>query len=160
MGYRITAGAGLGYVAYETPTGRLAVDASVTGVFEELDGREQQNPAFGWGPNLNQYIVPDVLEAFHQHSILAVADSDRGQIFDSSTGPRMHVSEHLDATATVDVRYETEPAPGRDKADTPTRSALASASRCARGWDTERTRPGRQCLRAMPGLAMLQFAML
>ena len=114
MGYRITAGAGLGYVAYETPTGRLAVDARVTGVFEELDGREQQNPAFRWGPNLNQYIVPDVLEAFHNHSILAVADSDRGQIFDSSTGPRMHVSEHLDATATVDVRYETEPAPGCD----------------------------------------------
>ena len=118
MGYRITAGAGLGYVAYETPTGRLAVDARVTGVFEELDGREQQNPVFRWGLNLNPYIVPDVLEAFHKHSILALADSDRGQIFDSSTGPRMHVSEHLDATATVDVRYETEPAPGRDKTDT------------------------------------------
>ena len=118
VGYRITAGVGLGYVVYDTPTGRLAVDAGVTGVFEELDGEKEQNPAFRWGLNFNQYIVPDTLEAFHKHSILALADSDRGQIFDSSSGLRLHVSENLDATATIDVRYETEPAPGRDKTDT------------------------------------------
>ena len=118
VAYRITVGAGVGYLFWETPDGRLSVDAGVSGVFEDLDDETEANPAFRWGLHYDQYLVPGTLQAFHRHTILALADSDRGQILDSSTGLRLRMSENLDATATVDVRYETEPAPGRDKTDT------------------------------------------
>ncbi len=118
VGYRVTVGTGVGYLFWETPDGRLSVDAGVSGVFEDLDGESEQNPALRWGLNFDQYLLPGRLQAFHKHIILALADSDRGQIFDSSTGLRLRLGDNLDATATVDLRYETEPAPGRDKTDT------------------------------------------
>lgn len=116
--YRLTVGAGVGYLFYDNPTGRFSVDLGASGVFEDLNNGSEQNPALRWGLNFNQFLIPEKLEFFHKHSILALADSKRGQIFDSSTGLRMRLSDHLDAGVSVDLRHETKPAPGRDKTDT------------------------------------------
>ena len=116
--YRITVGAGLGYLFYDTPSGRFAVDLGAAEVFEDLKSGSDQNPALRWGLRFNHFLIPDKLEFFHSHSILVLADTKRGLIFDSSTGLRMHLNDHLNAGVSVDLRDETKPAPGRKKVDT------------------------------------------
>lgn len=114
--YRVTLGGGLGYLFYEVPTGRFAVEAGISAVFEELDSNSETNPAFRVASHFNHFFT-DSLELYNDNQALILGDTDRGQIYNSTTGFRVRVSDNLDATASVDIRHETEPAPDRDKTD-------------------------------------------
>ncbi len=115
--YRITLGAGLGRQFWDNSLGALQAELGISAVIEELDADSEVNPALRWALRYNRFLVEKRLELVHNHEILALADSDRGQILDSSTGLRLQVSDSIDATMTLDWRYETEPADGRKESD-------------------------------------------
>ncbi len=114
---RINLGAGVGRQFWDTSQGALSAELGASAVFEDIDGRSETNPALRWALDFNRFLWGKRLEAFHQHTILVLADTDRGQLFDSTTGLRMALADRLSATAQLEFDYETEPSDGRDKED-------------------------------------------
>jgi len=69
------------------------------------------------GLDYNRFFFGQALELFHKDELLVLADLDRGQILNTSTGVRFAVSGRWKADARIDLVYETEPAAGNEKAD-------------------------------------------
>ena len=115
---RITVGAGAGYQFWDNTFGAFSAEAGVSAVREDIDGEEEDNPAFRFALDYKKFLMAKRLELFHRQSILVIPDSDRGEVVSASTGLRYAVSDRIDTTARVDLIHETEPAPGNSKTDT------------------------------------------
>jgi len=114
---RITLGAGVGYQFWDDSFGALSTDVGLSYVREEILGDETSNPALRWGLAYKRYLFSKKMEAFHEQSLLFIPDSDRGEVFESSSGVRFALGARIDAIARVDVNHETKPAPGNSKTD-------------------------------------------
>lgn len=115
--YRVTAGAGIGYQFWDDSFGAFSVELGATAVIEELDGDREENPALRWGLNYNRLFWNERAEFFHNHTILAIPDSDRGEIIQAATGLRFALNDAIDASLRADLQHETKPAPGNHKTD-------------------------------------------
>ena len=113
----ISAGAGIGYQFWDNSLGSLSIEAGVSAVREEVDGMEDDNPAFRWALEWKRYLLAKKLEVFHKHSLLIIPDDDSGEVLSASTGLRYAVSDRIDTTARIDLNHETEPAPGNSRSD-------------------------------------------
>ena len=114
---RITAGAGVGHRFWDNSLGALSAELGISQVFETLDGENESNPAVRWALNYNRWLQPERYELFHNHELLTILDSARGEVINASTGLRLHFSESLNASIRADVIHETKPLPGREKTD-------------------------------------------
>lgn len=119
---RYTAGAGLGHTFWTTPRGTLSTDGGVSQVFERLaslaDGStSDSNPALRWSLTYQQWLAPERLELFHNNQLLHILASDRGTVWDSDTGLRLHVNSRWQAGVRLDLQHETTPAAGRGRTD-------------------------------------------
>ena len=114
---RVTLGAGMGYQAWDNSFGALSMELGVNVVVEEIDGDREENPALRWGLKYNRFLWNERLEFFHNHSILAVTDADRGEIIQADAGLRFVFNEWLDGNVRAELQHETEPAPGNHKSD-------------------------------------------
>lgn len=114
---RMTLGAGMGFQFWDNSFGALFVEAGISAVREDVDGQEDNNPAFRWALEYKRYLLSKKLELFHKHALLVIPASASGEVISSSTGLRYALSDRIDTAARVDVNYETEPAPGNSKTD-------------------------------------------
>ena len=119
---RYTAGAGLGHTFWTTPRGTLSTDGGVSQVFERLASladasTSDSNPALRWSLTYQQWLAPERLELFHNNQLLHILASDRGTVWDSDTGLRLHVNSRWQAGVRVDLQHETTPAAGRGRTD-------------------------------------------
>ncbi len=114
---RITVGAGMGYQFWDDSFGSLYSDLGVSYVREDINGDTSNNPALRWGLDYKRYLLSKQLEAFYNHALLYIPDSDRGEVFESSTGLRYALNARVSAVARIDFRHETDPAPGNGKSD-------------------------------------------
>ena len=119
---RYTAGAGLGHTFWTTPRGTLSTDGGVSQVFEQLASiaeasTSDSNPALRWSLSYQQWLAPERLELFHNNQLLHILASDRGTVWDSDTGLRLHVNSRWQAGVRLDLQHETTPAAGRGRTD-------------------------------------------
>lgn len=119
---RYTAGAGLGHTFWTTPRGTLSTDGGVSQVFERLASvadasTSDSNPALRWSLSYQQWLAPERLELFHNNQLLHILTSDRGTVWDSDTGLRLHVNSRWQAGVRLDLQHETTPAAGRGRTD-------------------------------------------
>jgi putative salt-induced outer membrane protein YdiY len=115
--YRVTLGAGAGHQFWDDSLGALSAEAGVSEVIEEIGGEQETNPAARFGVDYNRFLVGRRLELFHENELLVLADLDRGQILDTSTGLRVRMSERWTADFRVDLTHETEPADDQEETD-------------------------------------------
>lgn len=116
--YRITAGAGMGYQFWDDSFGALSTEAGLSYVYEKnIEGKEK-DPALRWALDYNRFLWSKRLEFFSKNSVLAILASGRGEIYQTSTGLRLAVNDHLDTTFRVDLRHETDPPLDNEKTDT------------------------------------------
>lgn len=113
---RITVGATIGKQFWNTPLSRFSVELGVSAVLENLAGETENNPALRWGLDYTRQLLPQA-QFFHNHEILAIIGSGRGQIFDTSTGLRYALSDRLNVNLRVDYRNETDPPEGASSSD-------------------------------------------
>lgn len=119
---RYTAGAGLGHTFWTTRRGTLSTDGGVSQVFEQLASiadasTSDNNPALRWSLTYQQWLTPERLELFHNNQLLHVLAADRGTVWDSDTGLRLHVNSRWQAGVRLDLQHETTPAAGRGRTD-------------------------------------------
>ncbi len=114
---RITAGGGAGYQFWDNSLGALSADLGVSAVYEDLGAETETNPAVRWSLAYKRFLLGKRVQAFHNHQILKILGSGKGEVISADTGVRYAVNSHLDALFQVDLVYETEPAPGQKKSD-------------------------------------------
>ena len=118
---RYTAGAGFGHTFWTSSRGSLSTDGGVSQVFEHLasvtQASKSDHPALRWSLSYQHWLVPDRLEAFHNNQVLHILASDRGTVWDSDTGLRLHVNSRWQAGLRLDLQHETAPVAGRGKTD-------------------------------------------
>ena len=120
---RYTAGAGFGHTFWTSPRGTLSTDGGVSRVFEKLASvpdasTSDSNPALRWSLSYQHWLAPERLELFHNNQLLHILASDRGTVWDSDTGLRLHVNGRWQAGVRMDLQHETTPAAGRGRTDT------------------------------------------
>ena len=113
---RWTVGAGLGKLFWDNPLGRFSVELGVSQVFEDLAGDSQNNPALRWALAYNRFLT-GTTEFYHNQEILKILDSDRGEVYDTSTGLRFSLSDALSVSLRADLRHETKPPEGAHRSD-------------------------------------------
>lgn len=119
---RYTAGAGFGQTFWTSPRGTLSTDGGVSQVFEKLASVSEastsdSNPALRWSLSYQHWLAPERLELFHNNQLLHILASDRGTVWDSDTGLRLHVNGRWQAGVRLDLQHETTPAAGRGRTD-------------------------------------------
>lgn len=114
---RVTVGAGIGHRVWENSLGALSIELGASQVFESLSGESDSNPAARWALQYNRWLQPERIELFHNHDLLKIIGSDRGEVLTSSTGLRLHISDTWNANIRTDVQHETKPQPGNGKTD-------------------------------------------
>ena len=114
---RYTVGATIGKQFWNNPLGAFSAEAGISAVFEDLDGDNVANPAVRAALAYNRLLTPKI-ELFSTAEVLAILDSDRGQIYNSQTGVRFLISDSLSANIRYDLRHETDPPAGAEKTDT------------------------------------------
>lgn len=119
---RYTAGAGFGHTFWTSPRGTLSTDGGVSQVFEKLASvseasTSESNPALRWSLSYQHWLTPQRLELFHNNQLLHILASDRGSVWDSDTGLRLHVNGRWQAGVRLDLQHETTPAAGRGRTD-------------------------------------------
>ena len=119
---RYTAGAGFGHTFWTSARGTLSTDGGVSQVFEKLASvveasTSDSNPALRWSLSYQHWLAPERLELFHNNQMLHILASDRGTVWDSDTGLRLHVNGRWQAGVRLDLQHETTPAAGRGRTD-------------------------------------------
>ena len=118
---RYTGGAGVGHTFWTSARGALSTDFGVSRVFEKLASvtapTSGSNPALRWSLSYQRWLAPGRLELFHNNQLLHILASDRGTVWDSDTGLRLHVNSRWQAGLRVDLQHETVPAAGRGRTD-------------------------------------------
>ncbi|MCY4014821.1 MAG: DUF481 domain-containing protein [Gammaproteobacteria bacterium] len=119
---RYTGGAGFGHTFWTSTRGTLSTDGGVSQVFEKLASvaeasTSESNPALRWSLSYQHWLAPERLELFHNNQVLHILASDRGTVWDSDTGLRLHVNGRWQAGVRLDLQHETTPAAGRGRTD-------------------------------------------
>lgn len=119
---RYTAGAGFGHTFWTSTHGTLSTDGGVSQVFEKLASVSEastsdSNPALRWSLSYQHWLAPQRVELFHNNQLLHILASDRGTVWDSDTGLRLHVNSRWQAGVRLDLQHETTPAAGRGRTD-------------------------------------------
>ncbi len=115
--YRITLGVGVGYQFWDTSLGALSVESGISEVIEKVGGESDNNRAFRLSADYNRFFMGKRLELFHRNEMLVLAERDRGELLQTSTGVRYALNSFLSTNLRLDFDHETEPAPGRKKSD-------------------------------------------
>lgn len=119
---RYTAGLGFGHTLWTSTRGTLSTDGGVSQVFEKLASvaeasTSDSNPALRWSLSYQHWLAPERLELFHNNQVLHILASDRGTVWDSDTGLRLHVNGRWQAGVRLDLQHETTPAARRGRTD-------------------------------------------
>jgi len=114
---RITISGGAGYQFWDNSVGELSIDLSMSAVQEKIGEDGDINPALRLGLDYRRLFFLNKMELFHRQTVLSIPDSERGQVYNASTGIRYELSTFVDTAFRIDTNHETKPAPGRAKTD-------------------------------------------
>ena len=116
---RVGVGGGLGWNIFDTEKTHLSVRGGLDYIWAKRSSVPDENyPAFGWGINYSQWLWKDRLEVFHDQAGFASLTSAGDVSLWTKTGVRFPLGSGLSANAQVNVTYEGDPGPDREKTDT------------------------------------------
>lgn len=115
---RAAAGAGLGWNIIDAENTHFSVRGGLDYILARRDVvPDETYPAFGWGIDYSHWLLPDRLEFFFDQSGFASLTSEGDVSSRTRTGLRLPLGSGLSANAQVNIDYEGDPGPDRDKTD-------------------------------------------
>jgi putative salt-induced outer membrane protein YdiY len=113
---RTALGAGLGYQIVNTPRLKLAADAGVAYVKENVaTGPDDSYTAAHESANLDVFVLPGRVKLFHVHD--GYFGGSKNLFIRTQNGARVGLAAGLVTTIEWDLDYDRSPAPGRDTTD-------------------------------------------
>ena len=118
LALRTTLGSGLGYQFFETARATLSVVSGLAYVSEDyLNAPATKTPSARWGVRSEWVLVPDRVKLFHKHEgFYDFGERGALRIF-ADQGLRVTLIGNLFVNLEYDLRYNGDPAPGRQKLD-------------------------------------------
>ena len=115
---RSVIGGGYGYQWIENDTTKLAARGGLDYVnIDHYDADYEQFAAFGWNVDFTHRLLFVPVELFHNQDGYRGLNSEGSIVLKTRTGVRVPLSYGFNATAQLNVDWESEPAPGREKTD-------------------------------------------
>ncbi len=108
-----------GYQFYEREDLNLAVRAGADYIREEFENTETESDiAASWALDYEQSFLDQFFRAFHNHDLSVPVDETDAFLFESNSGVRIPVGEHLTSTAEISFDWDNKPPPGIREEDT------------------------------------------
>ncbi|MGH7232475.1 MAG: DUF481 domain-containing protein [Nitrospiraceae bacterium] len=118
LNLRTTLGAGMGYQFLETPRHTLAGEVGLAYVNEHYTNSEStRTPSSRWAIRWEYAILPDRVKVFHRQEGFYDLNAGNAVRIRADQGLRVTLYKNLFLNLEYDLRYNTQPAPGRLKAD-------------------------------------------
>lgn len=118
LNLRSSFGGGPGYQFIDTPRTKLSAEMGLAFVNEDWRTREDRNTLAGrWAANFNTHLVPDRLIFFHRHEAYYDFKAPNGIRVRADQGFKVPVYKQFALNLEYDVRWNSEPAPGRKSTD-------------------------------------------
>jgi putative salt-induced outer membrane protein YdiY len=115
---RAAAGAGYGWQAIETSEQKLSLRGGLDYVRVDRDaGADESYPALGWALRYEQWLADRRLQLFQEQEGFWNARDLAHVVLRTRTGVRVPVFASIEATAQLNVDWDSEPASGRDPVD-------------------------------------------
>ena len=115
---RAALGAGYGWQLVETPDLQLSLRAGLD--YVSVDRRtedDERYPAIGWGLRYEQWFANRKLQLFQEQEGFWNTRQLDDVVLRTKTGVRVPLYTNIDATAQLNVDWDSAPAPGRDTVD-------------------------------------------
>jgi putative salt-induced outer membrane protein YdiY len=118
LALRTTLGSGLGYQFLDTARATLSVVSGLAYVSEDyIDATSTKTPSARWGVRSEFVLVPDRVKFFHRHEgFYDFGERGALRIF-ADQGLRVTLIGNFFLNLEYDLRYNGDPAPGREKLD-------------------------------------------
>jgi putative salt-induced outer membrane protein YdiY len=118
LNLRSTAGAGVGYQFLDTKRTQLSADVGMAYVNQDFKTQPDTNaPSGRWSLTLTHVFIPDVLIFFHRDEAYYDVKAPNGYRFRADQGVRLPIYKGFALNLEYDVRYNSQPAPGRKTTD-------------------------------------------
>lgn len=115
---RMTVGTGTGYQIFESDRMNLSVEGGLSYVMENYSvGDDQSFPAARWSTDFRFDPWLKKIRVFHYHEIFGDLTGETGTVVRSRTGMRYFLIQGLNATAQMNVDWDSDPAPGQVESD-------------------------------------------
>jgi hypothetical protein len=116
---RAALGAGYGWQLAETPERQLALRGGLDYVHVDREtGGDEHYPAIGWGLRYEHWLADRRLQFFQEQEGFWNTRELDDVVLRTRTGLRIPLHTNIDATAQLNLDWDSAPAPGRDAVDT------------------------------------------
>lgn len=116
---RRVAGVGSGYQIFETPNLNLSLEGGINHISEDYYTAEDESyPGLRWALRYDQLLFGSRVQLFHNHEALIGFQETNHLLFYSKTGLRFPLLFGLNASTQLNYDWDSDPADGREKADT------------------------------------------
>jgi putative salt-induced outer membrane protein YdiY len=118
LNLRMTFGAGVGYQFLESRRKTLSVEVGMAYVNEHFTTTEShQTPSAHWALKYDHAVLPERLSVFHKHDGYYDLAAGNAMRILADQGVRVVVYQQLFMNLEYDLRFNSQPAPGRKKLD-------------------------------------------
>ncbi|WP_020167459.1 MULTISPECIES: DUF481 domain-containing protein [Methylotenera] len=115
---RSTAGVGNGYQLYEQDDLNLAIEGGINYINVDYDVARDESYASGrWALRYDQKPMSGDVQFFHQHEILFGLEKTANTLIFSKTGLRVPIAKNLNASAQINLDYNSRPVEDRKELD-------------------------------------------
>ncbi len=115
---RSVIGGGSGYQIFETPDLNLSLEGGLNYVTEDYyQGEDKKYPGVRWALKYDQLLFASSTKLFHEHEVLVDIERTNHVLLHSKTGLRFPPIFNFNATTQLNLDWDNEPAPGREKMD-------------------------------------------
>jgi putative salt-induced outer membrane protein YdiY len=118
LDHRLIVGAGLGRDIWDFYNRTMSFEFGLGSLDEELSGMQDHNSVGYWIFRFTYDLDNTDVSFYHNHQINHYLSGRDNTFIKTSTGARYEITDLFYATMSLNVDYESDPAPGREKEDT------------------------------------------
>ena len=115
--HRVSLNPGIGYDIWNERDRTLNIQLGAGYSSERTDETDESSSLIDWRLNYAQYIFDGELEVFHKHQIYRNLEGRRNTVFNSQSGVRYELNDHVYVNIQLNYDYDTEPAQNTDAED-------------------------------------------
>ena len=115
--HRVSLNPAIGYDIWNEMDRTLNIQLGAGYSSERTDETDESSALFDWRLNYAQHILGGAMEVFHKHQIYRNVQGRRNTVFNSQSGIRYELNDHMYINMQLNYDYDTEPAQNTDPED-------------------------------------------
>lgn len=117
LDHRYSLNPAIGYDIWNDADRSLNVQLGAGYSQEQVGGEDESSSLVDWRLNYSQEILDGAMAVFHKHQVYRNLQGRKNVVFNSQSGVRYDLNDHLFLNVQLNYDYDTEPAQGTDSED-------------------------------------------